>query len=175
MEPASNLEMLDTEPGEPAKRSRTLGKAWSFERECECELFHDARQMADFILDVDIKKPMPATLGITYLVVLFYVDISNTTGKAYAIMNGYLQSSKQLNVSALRQWFPEKEGINLSVVKGGLCGNSAYESDMKKGPPWMIYNVIGEIHLNNLGKRRVTLFDTFSTKLYICFVEVITP
>ena len=73
--------------------------------------------MADFILDVDIKKSMPATLGITYLVVLFYVDISNTTGKVYAIMSGYLQSSKQLNVSALLQWFPEKEGINLLVVK----------------------------------------------------------
>ena len=91
--------MLDVEPDEPAKRLKVRGYAWSFERECECELFHDARQMADFILDVDIKKPMPATLGITYLVVLFYVDISNTTGKAYAIMNGYLQSSKQLNVS----------------------------------------------------------------------------
>ena len=79
--------------------------------------------MADFILDVDIKKPMPASLGIAYLVVMFLVDISNTTGKAYAIMTGYLQSLKQLSFSALRQWFPEKEGINLSIVKGGLCGN----------------------------------------------------
>jgi hypothetical protein len=137
----SESDMLDMESDEPAKRLKVRVYAWSFERECECELFHHARQMEDFILDVeivDIKKPMPASLGITYLVVMFLVDISNTTGKAYAIMTGYLQCSKQLSVSALRQWFPEKEGINLSIVNGGLCGN-AYESDMKKGPPWMIY------------------------------------
>jgi hypothetical protein len=73
VEPTEESEMLDLEPEEQAKRiiNSLRGKAWSFERECECELFHDARQMADFILDVDIKKPMPATLGITYLVVLF--------------------------------------------------------------------------------------------------------
>ena len=77
----SESDMLDVEPDEPAKRLKVRGYAWSFERECECEqLFHDARQMADFILDVDIKKPMPASLGITYLVVMFLVDISITTG-----------------------------------------------------------------------------------------------
>jgi len=158
----SESDMLDVEPDEPAKRLKVRGYAWSFERECDCDqLFHDARQMADFILDVDIKKPMPASLGITYLVVMFWVDISITTGKAYVIMTGYLQSSKQLSVSALRRWFPEKDGINLSIVKCGLCGNFAYELDLKKGPPWMIYNVIGEIRLNNSGKRQVIQYNTF--------------
>ena len=167
VEPTAESEMLDLDTEEQAKRIMNRGKAWSFERECECELFHDARQIADFILDMDIKKPMPASLGITYLVVMFLVDVSITTGKAYVIMTGYLQSSKQLSVSALRQWFPEKEGINLSIVKGRLCGNFAYESDMKKGPPWMIYNVIGEIRLNNSGKRQVILYNTFRQNLII--------
>ena len=155
-EPASESDMLDMESNEPSKRLRTLGKAWSFDREWECALFDDARKMADFVVETDIKSKMPANLEIKYLVVLFNVHISNTTGVAYAQMNGYLQSSKQLTLYALRRWFPENEGINLSIVKGGLCGSLSYESDMKKKSPWMIYNVIGEIRLNNSGKRQVT-------------------
>ena len=79
-------------------------------------LFHDARKMADFVVETDIKSKIPASLEITYLVVMLNVHISSAN-VAYAHMIGYLQSSKQLNVSALRQWFPEKEGINLLVVK----------------------------------------------------------
>ena len=163
MEQASESEMLDIEPCEPAKRFRTpQGKAWSFDREWECAaLFDDARTAADFVVEHDIKNRMPATLGITYLVVLVHVHISSNTGAAYVQMNGYLQSSRQLGVSALRQWFPEEEGINLSVVKGGLCGNFSYESDMKKTSPWITYAVIGELRLNNLGKRWVIFRKNF--------------
>ncbi len=70
------------------------------------------------------------------------VHISSATNVAYAHMIVYLQSSKQLTLCALRRWFPEEEEIYLSVVKGGLCGNLSYESDMKRKSQWMIYKVI---------------------------------
>ncbi len=157
MDPASDPEVLDIEPDEPAKRLiKPQSRVWCFDREWECAMFDDARKLADFVVKQDIKSKMPATLKINYLVVLFRVHISNT-GIPYAQMNGYIQSSKQLNACALRQWFPEveEEGRNLSVVKGGLCGNSSYEFDMKKTSPWMTYTVIGELRLNNSGKRQV--------------------
>ena len=106
-------------------------------------LFHDARKMADFVVETDITSKIPVSLEITYLVVMLNVYISSATNVAYAHMIGYLQSSKQLSLCALRRWFPEEEGIYLSVVKGGLCGNLSYESDMKREYPWMIYTVIG--------------------------------
>ena len=143
------------EPNEPAKRFKIKGKAWTFYREWECALFDDARKMADFVVETDIKSKIPASLEITYLVVMLNVHISSAN-VAYAHMIGYLQSSKQLTLRALRRWFPKEEGIYLSVVKGGLCGNLSYETDMKRESPWMIYNVIGEIRLNNSGKRQVT-------------------
>jgi hypothetical protein len=158
MEQASEFEVLDMESNVSVQ---TRGKAWSFDREWECALFDDARTAADFVVEHDIKNRMPATLGITYLVVLVHVHISSNTGAAYVQMNGYLQSSRQLGVSALRQWFPEEEGINLSVVKGGLCGNFSYESDMKKTSPWITYAVIGELRLNNSGKRQVIFRENF--------------
>ena len=158
MEQASEFEILDMESNLSVQ---TRGKAWSFDREWECALFDDARTAADFVVEHDIKNRMPATLGITYLVVLVHVHISSNTGAAYVQMNGYLQSSRQLGVSALRQWFPEEEGINLSVVKGGLCGNFSYESDMKKTSPWITYAVIGELRLNNSGKRQVIFRENF--------------
>ena len=67
MEQASESEMLDIEPCEPAKRYRTpQGKAWSFDREWKCAaLFDDARTAADFVVEHDIKNRMPATLGIS--------------------------------------------------------------------------------------------------------------
>ena len=114
------------------------------------------RFVADFVVETNITSKMPASLEITYLVVMLNVHISSATNVAYAHMIGYLQSSKQLTLRALRRWFPKEEGIYLSVVNGGLCGNSRYETDMKRESPWMIYNVIGEIRLNNSGKRQVT-------------------
>jgi hypothetical protein len=95
--------------------------------------------MADFVVEYEIEKTMPASLKVKYLVVMLNVNMSSTTNVAYAHMIGYLQSSKQLTASALRQWFPNEEGIYLSVVKGGLCGNLSYESNMKRESPWMIY------------------------------------
>ena len=50
---------------------------------------------------------------------------------------------------------PENEGTCIFIVKGGLSGDSSYESDMKKTSPWMIYKLIGDLCLNNLGKRQV--------------------
>ena len=94
MESASGSNVLDMESDEPAKRFRTpQGKTWSFDREWEYALFDDAHTAADFVVEYDIKNRMPATLGITYLVVLVHVHISSNTGAAYVQMNGYLQSS----------------------------------------------------------------------------------
>ncbi len=120
--------MLDMKSCEPAKRFRILGKAWSFDREWECAMFDDARTAADIVVEHDIKNRMPATLGITYLVVLVHVHISSNTCAAYVQINGYLKSTRQLGVSALRQGFLRRR----ELIKGGLCGNSCYESDMKK-------------------------------------------
>ncbi len=55
---ASESEILDMEVNEPAKPSRNLGKAWSFDREWECTLFDDARTSADFVVEHDIKNRM---------------------------------------------------------------------------------------------------------------------
>ncbi len=90
MEQASKSEMLDMEPSEPSKRLRTLGKAWSFDREWECALFDDARTAADFFVEHDIKIRMPATLRMTYLVVLVHGYVSSNTDAAYVQMNGYV-------------------------------------------------------------------------------------
>jgi hypothetical protein len=152
---ASESEVLDLGPEKLAKRNIVRGCSWTLYREWDCELFDDARKMADFVVETDITSKMPANLEITNLVVMLNVHISSAN-VAYAHMIGYLQSSKQLTLRALRRWFPEEEGIYLDVVKGGLCGNSRYETDMKRESPWMIYNVIGEIRLNNTGKRQVT-------------------
>ena len=125
-DPTSESEMLDMEPNEPAKRFKIKGKAWTFYREWECALFDDARKMADFVVETDIKSKIPASLEISYLVVMFNGHISSAN-VAYAHMIGYLQSSKQLTLCALRRWFPEEEGIDLSVVEGGLYGNIRHE------------------------------------------------
>jgi len=166
MEPASEPEMLDFGHEIPAKRCHIRGHAWSFDREWECALFDDAQKMADFVIETDIKSKMPANLEITYLVVMLNVHISSTTKVAFAHMIGYLQSPKQLSLHALRRWFPEDEGIDLLVVKGGLCGNSSYESNMRRKSPWMIYDVIGEIRMNNSGKRQVKLRLTVSLFIF---------
>jgi len=67
-------------------------------------------------------------------------------------IHSVLEKSQRL---CTEKWFPENEGTNIFVVKGGLSGYSSYESDMKKTSPWMIYNLIGDLRLNNLGKRQV--------------------
>ena len=85
MEQASEFEILDMESNVSIQ---TRGKAWPFDREWECALFDDARTAADFVVEHDIKNRMPATLGITYLVVLVHVHISPNTGAAYVQMNG---------------------------------------------------------------------------------------
>ena len=116
-DPTSESEMLDMEPNEPAKRFKIIGN-WTFYREWECALFDDARKMADFVVETDITSKITANLEIMNLVVMLNVHISSATNVAYAHMIGYLQSSKQLSLCALRQWFPEGEGIYLSVVRG---------------------------------------------------------
>ena len=57
--------------------------------------------MADFVVETDITSKIPASLEITYLVVMLNVHISSATNVAYAHMVGYLQSSKQLTLCAL--------------------------------------------------------------------------
>ena len=79
MDPASDSEILDIEPGEPAKRLINLqSRVWYCDCEWECALFDDERKLADFVVEQDIKSKMPMTLEINYLVVLFHVHISNT-------------------------------------------------------------------------------------------------
>ena len=142
------------------KKSRVAqiqAKAWTFHREWEFRIpgEEDVRKIAEFILEEDVRKSMPTALGVTYLVVLLNVFISTGTGLASTEMKGYIQCSKKVSDYALKKWFPENEGTNIFVVKGGLSGYSSYESDMKKTSPWMIYNLIGDLRLNNLGKRQV--------------------
>jgi len=83
------------------------------------------------------------------------VFVSTVTGIASTEMKGYIQCSKKVSEYALRKWFPENEGTCLFVVSGGLCGDSSYESDMKLKSPWMISKLIGDLRLNNSGKRQV--------------------
>ena len=78
-DPTSGSELLDMEPNEPAKRFKIIGKAWTFYREWECALFDDARKMADFVVETDIKSKIPASLDISYLVVMLNVHISSAT------------------------------------------------------------------------------------------------
>ena len=106
---ASESEVLDLGPEKLAKRIIVRGYSWTFYREWECALFDDARKMADFVVETDITSKVPASLEITYLVVMLNVHISSATNVAYAHMIGYLQSSKQLTLCALRRWFPEEE------------------------------------------------------------------
>ncbi len=67
MEQASESEILDMDSNKSVQKR---GKSWSFDREWECAQFDDARTAADFIVDHNIKIRMPATLGLTYVVVL---------------------------------------------------------------------------------------------------------
>ena len=67
-----------------------------------------------------VRKSMPTTLGVTYLVVLLNVFISTGTELASTEMKGYIQCSKKVSDYALKKWFPENEGTNIFVVKGGF-------------------------------------------------------
>jgi hypothetical protein len=71
---------------------------------------------------------------ITYLVVLVQVHTSDT-GIAQPSRIGYLQTSNQLCLTALRRLSPEEEATML-VVKGGLRGNFSYEYNTKTWSLW---------------------------------------
>ena len=101
---------------------------------------------------------------------LLNVFVSTGTGFASAEMKGYIQCSKNVS-GVLRNWFPYDEGTCILVVSSGLCGDSSYESDMKKGSPWMIYKLVGDLCLNISGKRQVkqNRFDRFQN----IFVDIL--
>jgi len=156
------------------KAAQVQATAWTFDREWNFIIAgqEDVHSIAEFILENDVRKRMPPTLCVTYLVVLLHVFVSTATGMASTQMKGYIQCSKKVSKYALTKWFPEDEGTCILVVSGGLCGNSSYESDMKKEFPWMIRTLIGEIRLNNSGKRRVRfrpphLARNISIEIYI--------
>ena len=136
MEPGINTG-LDFEPesevvqGGSAKRLKATqiqATAWTFHREWEFRIpgDEDVRKIAEFILEEDVRKSMPATLGVTYLVVLLNVFISTGTGLASTEMKGYIQCSKKFSDHAPKKWFSENEGTCIFVVKRGLSGYSSY-------------------------------------------------
>ena len=49
------------------------------------------RKIAEFILEEDVRKRMPSTLDVKYLVVLLNVFVSTVTGIASTEMKGYIQ------------------------------------------------------------------------------------
>jgi hypothetical protein len=71
--------------GGSAKRlnaTQIQATAWTFHREWEFRIPGDeyVRKIAEFILEEDVRMSMPATLGVTYLVVLLNVFISTWYG-----------------------------------------------------------------------------------------------
>ena len=58
--------------------------AWTFQREWEFIIpgEEDVRKIAEFILEEDVRKRMPSTLDVKYLVVLLNVFVFTVTGIA---------------------------------------------------------------------------------------------
>ena len=166
----------ESEIAPATKKSRVAqiqAKALTFHREWEFRIPGEVevRKIAEFILEEDARKSMPCKKEyVTYLDVLLNVFISTGTGLASTEMKGYIQCSKKVSDYALKKWFPENEGTNIFVVKGGLSGYSSYESDMKKTSPWMIYNLIGDLRLNNLGKRQVVKHFQIVFEIFLSIV-----
>jgi len=75
------------------KAARIQAAAWNFQREWEFIIpgEEDVRKIAEFILEEDVRKRMPSTLDVKYLVVLLNVFVSTVTGIASTEMKGYIQ------------------------------------------------------------------------------------
>jgi hypothetical protein len=61
----------------------------------------------------------------------------------------YIQT-RNTTVIRLQSWLGDD--VHLRPMKGGLCGNDPFDTDMKKPAPWVVLPLFSTLKLNNAGR-----------------------
>jgi hypothetical protein len=80
------------------------------------------------------------------------VDSSEYSGlhNKYSFPITFYIQTRNTTVFRLQSWL--SDDVVLTPMKGGLCGNDRFDTDMKKPAPWVVIPLFSTLKLNNAGK-----------------------
>ena len=80
------------------------------------------------------------------------VDSSEYSGlhAQYSFPITFYIQTRNTTVIRLQSWLGDD--VDLRPMKGGLCGNDPFDTDMKKPAPWVVLPLFSTLKLNNAGR-----------------------
>ena len=76
-------------------------------------------------------------------------DYSGPDGKYSFPITFYIQTRNTTKIP-LQKWLGDD--VEVTPMKGGLCGNDEYDNAMKRPAPWVVLRLFSTIKLNNAGR-----------------------
>ena len=67
-------------------------------------------------------------------------------------VTGYVQLQKSTRLGSMENWLP---ACSWEMVPGGLSGNNLFKTYKARTDPWITFDVVGAIGLNNAGRREL--------------------
>jgi hypothetical protein len=150
-------------PGDPVQSQTPSerGRAWAFVLSMDLSPAISAasdsvdwESLAKNVISLEFTQFLSRKMGnvsIRGIVIQFNINEIQTPAPNTLSVKGYVQLTKAVRNTEVKSWLPQ---CTWTMVRGGLHGSPAFTEYIEKQAPWITFEVVGKIGLNNAGRQK---------------------